>query len=309
MARKKKQTTQTIRTRRPARTVDGSFRRNNVVVSRSQKEIVARQRSVTQRQIEKKLSNKKKAKRRKAIAGLLVMVLALFMYRSTIKTIQINSNASSKISPAQQSNYEKSLRSIYRANTIMGQSWLANESAIEKDFLNEYPEVERVSIGARSLLGATAEADVRFRSPVFTWQDASGVEQFVDKYGVLFSKNLDPSVNADTLIHIDDKSGAVLKAGTSVLTNDLIAFVGQLHSSVAKIFGGEKKIASVTIPKSTREVQIQVSGVPYSIKFNSFRDINVQMGELSDLLRHLSSQDVTPQEYIDVRVEHKAFYK
>jgi len=309
MARKKKQTTESVRSRRPARTLDGSFRRNNVVISRSQKEVAARQRSVTQRQVEKKHIRQKRQQRHKVMLAACVIIVGLFLYQSTIRSVAIASNASTKLSDEQQVSYELSLRQIYRSHTVAGQSWSSDSNAVKQDFLDMYPEVEWVSLKTHTPFSSTLKADIRFRSPVFTWKDASGVRQYVDQNGVLFSKNMDSNINTESLIQIEDKSGVVLKAGSPVLTNNLIAFVGQLHTVVPQIFGNDVKISNVIIPKSTREVQLKVSGKPYVIKFNSFRDIEGQVGELKGLLKYLDSQKIVPQQYIDLRVEHKAFYK
>lgn len=309
MARKKKQTTETVRSRRPSRTLDSSFRRNNVVVSRSQKEVVARQRSVTQRQVEKKHTRKKRQKRQNLIFVACVVVTGLFLYLSTIKGVTIESNASTKLAQQQRLSYELSLQKIYRSSTLAGLSWTADSMAVANKFLATYPEVERISLKTRTPFSGKLRGDVRFRSPVFTWNDASGVQQYVDQNGVLFSKNMDATVNTESLIQIDDKSGVVLKAGSSVLTDNLITSVGQLHTIVPQIFGENAKITDVIIPKSTREVQLRVSGVPYVIKFNSFRDIDGQVGELKELLAYLNTQKIVPLEYVDLRVAHKAFYR
>lgn len=309
MARKKKQTTESIRTRRPARTVDSSFRRNNVVVSRAQKEVAARQRSVTQRQIEKKHLQQQRLRRHRMIVVVAILLMATFFYRSTISSVTIASANSSTLPADQRAVYETALQRMYREHTIAGQSWLVNAPETKQEFLATYPEVERVSFSSRTPLSTALKADVRFRAPVFTWKDASGTQQFVDQHGVLFSKNMNTAVNTESLIQIEDQSGVVLQAGTSVLTDNLIAFVGQLHSTVPQLFGKDAKITGVIIPKSTREVQIRVSGIPYIVKFNSFRDIEQQVGELKGLLAHLTAQKVTPAKYIDLRVEHKAFYQ
>ena len=309
MARKNKQPTQNIRSRRPSRTVDSSFRRNNVVVSRAQKEVAARQRSVTQRQIEKKHEKRVQSRRYKIGIIILISVAIVFFFRSSITGVALTSNASNTVAEDQQTAYEASILKIYKKHTIASQSWMADTTAISNEFTTQHPEVERLSLAMQTPLSTVMKADIRFRSPVFTYKDASGVQQFVDKNGVLFYKNMDAAVNTGSLIQIEDQSGVVLKAGTSVITNDVITFVGQLHTIVPKTFGAKKKITGVIIPRSTREVQIKVSDTPYVVKFNSFRDINQQVGELTQLLAFLANQKITPQQYIDLRVEHKAFYK
>lgn len=308
MSKHKKQTDLT-RSRRPSATVNESFRRNNVVVSKSQREVAQRQQSVTQRQLDLKRSLTRKRARNKFIAVTAAALLILLFFRMSADSVSLDSNASSRLKAEQTTTYKAAVLEGYRANTLFGQTWLLDNKAFSKDITDKYPEVEHVDITTLAPLKRDIQADIRFRKPVFIWRDASQTDQFVDKNGVLFSKNLDPSVNVKKLIRIEDQSGVVLEEGSSVLTEQLIQFVGQLHSKVPQLYGAGNSITRVIIPRSTREVQIQVSNQPYLIKLSSVRNIDEEVGELRDLLAFLKQGNITPAAYIDVRVPHKAFYK
>lgn len=306
----KKQPVKTsARARHPSRTVNESFRRNNVVISTRQKEIAQRQQSVSQRQAEhKKLISKRRRKARVTMVVALVVLISL-VQRMNISGVAIASNASSRLNQQQSQIYEESIASKVGGYTLLKQSWLLDTDALADDVIKSNPEIERITFSTSSPLSTTLKADIRFRKAVFTWRDASNTDQFVDSGGVLFAKNLDPSVNVAKLIRIEDQSGTVLETGTSVLTASIIAFIGQMHSKVTTLYGGKVSISRVVIPKSTREVQIQVASTPYLIKFNSTRNLNDQVGELQSLLVHLNTNKIIPATYIDLRVAHKAFYK
>jgi hypothetical protein len=308
--KKKNQTTQqSVRVRRPNQTLNESFRRNNVVVSRRQKEIAKHQQSVTQRQLEKKRETASRKTRMRLIALAIFVVIAFLAMRSSITSVALGSNASTKLSASQQQDYENSILVRYKTHTLFGQAWLLDTDALSKDILTTYPEIEHVTFSTNTPLTKNLKAEIRFRRPVFTWKDVGGENQFVDKNGVLFSKNLDPSVSVAKLINIEDQSGVVLAAGSSVITSNLVQFVGTLHSKLGGVYGANVKVERVIIPKSTREVQIQISATPYVIKFNSTRNLEEQVGELQSLLAFLKANNITPSAYIDLRVPHKAFYK
>lgn len=300
--------TASSRPRKPAGTLSESFRRNNVVLSRRQQEIAQRQQSVSQRQAEKKQRLVRRRLKVRIICLLVAALVTFALYRSSISNVAVVSNASTRLQKEQALVYEGAVLQAYQANTILGQPGLADSGAAAEALKNEYPEIERISFSTRPF-SPVLKTDIRFRKPVFTWHDASGEQQFVDQNGVLFSKNLDPAANTDKLIAIEDQSGVVLEAGSSVLTENLIQFVGQLHGKVPALYGPNSRVERVIIPRSTREVQLQVSGLPYRIKFNSARDLEQQVGELGTLLKYLSANNITPSEYIDLRVEHKAFYR
>lgn len=298
----------TIRTRRPAGTLNESFRRNNVVLSRRQQEVAQHQQSVSQRQAERKRQQKWRRTRNKAIIVFLAILAGAGLYQSSVMQVEVVSNASTRLSEQQAQEYSASFLTKFNENSLFNQAWLVDAEAAKAAMLAAYPEIERINLSS-SLFSKTAKADIRFREPVFTWKDASGTPQFVDQHGVLFSKNLNPAVNADKLIAIEDQSGVVLEAGSSVLTEQLVQFVGQLYSKVPSLYGEGSRVEQVIIPKSTREVHLKVKDVPYIIKFNSTRNIDEQVGELNTLLSHLRASNITPAQYIDLRVAHKAFYK
>lgn len=300
---------QSVRSRQPQGSLTETFRRNNVVISRRQKEIAERQKSVTQRQVEKKKLAVAKRRKIKVIAVVVVIALGIFGYKSTVNGVTLTSNASTKLTSSQREMYQNAILKDFRAHTLFGQFWLADTAAVRTEVVKAYPEIKAVSFENSAPFSSTLAASVRFRTPVFTWKDASGVDQFVDQDGVLFAKNLDPSVSPEKLIKIEDQSGVVLAEGSSVLTENLVQFVGLLHSKLPSVYGADSSVERVIIPKSTREVHVQMKGSLYIIKLSSTRTIDEQIGELQTLLAYLKANTINPNSYIDLRVPHKAFYK
>lgn len=306
---KKSQSFSSARNRQPARASNESFRRNAVVISNSQKEVAARQQSVTQRQIELKKKVARHQKRLRLGVMVVLALVALLGWRMGLSTVSLDSNASTRLSTEQKTLYEATILNSYKSHAIAGQWWLADTDGLQADLLRQFPEIERISFSSNAPLGTSLKADVRFRKAVFSWRDASHTEQLVDKNGVLFSKNLDPSVHTSKLIKIEDQSGVILESGSPVLTASLVELIGSLYSKVPLLYGKDAKASRVIIPTSTREVQIQVAGQPYLLKFSSTRELDQQIGELNSLLAFLKNKNITPSQYIDIRLEHKAFYK
>lgn len=180
-----------------------------------------------------------------------------------------------------------------------------DETAIRSDVRSQYPEIDWIDISSTIPFSSKLKTNIRFRKPVFTWKDVSNVDMFVDSNGVLFAKNFDPTVKVPSLIKIEDQSGVSLDAGTSVLTAKVIEFVGQLHTQIPPLYGPGAKVTRVIIPRSTREVQIQVTDKKYFIKLNSTRSLEEQIGELGSLLQFFKQGGVEPAEYIDSGLQTK----
>lgn len=305
---KKEQTISSVRQRRQVQSSGQSFRRNAVVISRTQKEVAARQQSVTQRQIEQKRLAGQRKTRNRIILVIFAVAVVLSLHKMNLSSVVIDSNASTKLGTEQKLMYENTVLQTYRAHTVAGQWWLADTDALSTALLKQYPEIEHVTFASSAPLSSVLKTDIRFRKAVFSWKDASGSRQYVDKNGVLFQKNLDPSVNSTKLIEIEDQSGLVIDSGEAALSESAVQFIGQLHSTLPPLFEGNA-ISKVVIPLSTREVQVQPKNINYFIKFNTSRKVEDQIKELASLLAYLKSKNITPSMYIDIRLEHKAYFK
>lgn len=294
--------------RQSATRLDTSFRRNTVVTSRSERELAAHQQSVTQRQLDHKRSQRRRQFRHRLIlAGLLALVF-LFYWQQRVSSLQVVVKRPYRLESQDLTKYQNSAESLYKQHTIASQAWLLDKTALARAIQKQHPEVAGVDISSGQPWQAAVRVNLVFRRPVFIWRDVSKKDQFIDSRGVLFDKNYDRTIDTKKLVRIEDESGVVLEAGNSVLTANLISFVGQLHSQLPAVFDG-KSVSRVIVPRSTREVQIQISGKPYLIKFNSSRDLAVQVGELTTLLAFLKRESVVPASYIDLRVADKVFYK
>lgn len=303
-----KQATKASRPRQSHRTVGGDFRRNNFVISSSQRELASRQQSVTQRQLDRKKSIARHRVRVQIAIAVAVVAILLTFIRMSPTDININSNASSKMSDEQRTTYINAIQRLYNDHTLLRQYWLLDHQLFNQDLLQQYPEIEHISLSTSVPFSSMLTADIRFRKAVFMWHDASGATQYVDSNGVLFTKNLDASIDTSKLVVIEDQSGSVSEPGKFVLTKNAVKQIGQAHTVLPQLFSG-KSIAKAIIPKATREVQIQIEGVPYVIKFSTERSLDEQVGELRVLLNYMKQQSIVPSIYIDLRVPNKAFYK
>lgn len=305
----KKNKKQTNRSRQPLSRIDESFRRNSIVVSRGQREVRAHQQTVTQRQHTLKQQQRHQRRRIRIVFIGIVVLLVLFVLRMQISGVGITSDPPFRLTPSQKNHYSQIIEEQVNAHTLLRQSWLLDSQKLSKNVIAEHPEIQSIDFVSHAPFGSTLEAHITFRKAVFVWVDGANVTQFVDKDGVLFTSNLDGSLSVAKLVHIEDQSGVVLRPGASVLTGNLVQFVGKIHTQILAAYGAGSQIQRIIIPRSTREVDVQVAGAPYLVRFSSQRSIEEQVGDLKILLTFLQQQNITPASYIDLRLPHKAFYK
>lgn len=171
---------------------------------------------------------------------------------------------------------------------------------LNDQIIRQHPEVKQVTI--HGLSPGIFDVSVEFRQPLLSWR-SGGKQLYVDSQGVAFEKNL----FASPAVTVDDQSGIKLDNTNLVASGRFISFLGQLVSQVNA--GGVDDVSKVIIPTgTTREVDIVLKNRTYPIKTHIDRDPRVQAHDVVAAVRYIEGRGVKP-EYIDARVEGKAFYR
>jgi hypothetical protein len=105
---------------------------------------------------------------------------------------------------------------------------------------------------------------------------------------------------------VEDKSGLDIKPGSQALPANTVQFIDQVVSIL-----DAAKIArqSLVLPAASSELDAYISGKPYFVKFNLQGDAKLQAGTFLATKERLEQDRVTPSQYIDVRVNERAYYK
>jgi len=296
--------------RRPPTAVDGSFRRNNAALSSSQREQRARQQAQSQRQLS--LQNRIEKHRRRFRLYLFVVlgVVLLLGFRLMIGEVNVASNTT--IPDAKKASYEAFIQKTMLENAVLRQIWLVDNQALAGEVRKEFGEIREISVGQTALLRSDLTATLEFREPVCVWRDASKETRFLDAEGVLFDVNY-TEINSKELPVIEDESGLVFDAGATVISKNTKEFIGSLPEAMnSGLLEGIKQAGSfkkISIPNTIRELHVYPKNASYYIKFDTSRGVGGQVEELRTLLSYLKKKNIAPKQYVDVRLEGKAFYK
>lgn len=176
--------------------------------------------------------------------------------------------------------------------------------ALDVDDLTNYlhlerPEVLSVESVSSESIGSTT-VTLSMRHPLAGWTIA-GNDYFVDSYGVAFERNY----YASPSLKIVDNSGITPEQGTTVASNNFLSFVGRV---VALSKDNGYTVEQAIIPSgTTRQLEIQISGVKPHIIFSIDRAAGEQVEDMARSLKYLSDRGLSPAK-VDVRVSGKAFY-
>ena len=104
-----------------------------------------------------------------------------------------------------------------------------------------------------------------------------------------------------------DQSGLGLSLNHQALSTANISFI---QAVLAQLRAKHLPIADMTLPTATSELDVQLAGQPYYVKFNlQSTKPREQAGTLLATINQLQRQGVTPAHYVDVRVEGRAYYQ
>ncbi|HSX47213.1 MAG TPA: hypothetical protein VLF63_00420 [Patescibacteria group bacterium] len=103
-----------------------------------------------------------------------------------------------------------------------------------------------------------------------------------------------------------DKSSLNYEVNKQIFPNSDVVFILAIYKEFKE---KGATISSLTLPATSRELDVGLLNTPYFIKFNlDNNDALQQVGTYFALIDHLKSQNITPSKYIDVRLDGRAYY-
>lgn len=108
------------------------------------------------------------------------------------------------------------------------------------------------------------------------------------------------------LPEVQDQSQISVKLGDIVIPSTSVSYITEV---IRQLRAKNIETTSLTLLETPSELKLHIKGEGYSIKFNTKGDARVAVGSFLALKSHLDSQQKKPSEYIDVRIENRAYYK
>jgi len=172
----------------------------------------------------------------------------------------------------------------------------------------QYPELDNVTI-TLPLMGHRPIYYLRAASPAFVLQAVNGTYVLDSNGKALLTKDAASPTTVASLPIIADQTGLHAQLGKQAISSQEAQFI----SSVVSILAARQvAIDSLTLPAgAAQELDVRVAGKPYVIKFDMHdtQRARQQAGTYLATANNLSAQNVTPGQYIDVRVPGRAYYQ
>ena len=173
----------------------------------------------------------------------------------------------------------------------------------------QFPEVAAVRVDL-PLVGSRPRVHIEIAEPALILKGAEGTfgasaRLVVDSKGTVIGPSADfPSVKDLPLI--SDETGFETVVGRSVLSRSDIDFITTV---IAQARAAKVPIASLALPKLAQELDLRTTDRKYFVKFYLGGDALTQSGQFLAARQKFDSTKKQPNQYLDVRISGKIFFR
>ncbi len=246
-------------------------------------------------------------------SGVLVITVAIIVCAISIVTLSTKprvvlldasgSQAFHATSEYQQAASDYLSTSIWNKNKVT-----VNTGAASTDLQKRYPELASVTI-ALPLIGHRPVYYLRANAPAFVLQSVNGTYVLDASGKALLEKDATASTVSGNLPVIVDQTGLHVQLGDQAISSENTQFI---RTVVATLASQQLKVTSLVLPTgAAQELDVQIDGKPYVVKFNMHdsKTARQQAGTYLATAKDLAGDNITPSQYIDVRVLGRAYYQ
>ena len=266
------------------------------------------------RQISRKQTNKSDQNymqfwlQRSGLAVLLIVSIVSVIYAlnlsSNARIIFLKSSGSSFVHD--QATYQTAADTILSKSIWNHNKLTVNTTDISRQMLNQFSELSSVNI-VLPLLAHRPVIYLTPSQPSLIIIGANGTFLLDTNGKALLAITDIISIAGLKLPILTDQSGLKLAINHRALSSSDIAFI---QIVIAQLAAKQVVITGLTLPVASREIDAGIAGKSYFVKFNLQNgNALLQSGTFLATQSHLSSKNITPAHYIDVRVPGRAYYQ
>jgi hypothetical protein len=190
-------------------------------------------------------------------------------------------------------------------SSVMNKSKLTFDSnSVTEGLQKQFPEVANAIITI-PLIGHRPVVHIAVSSPAFILGSSSGA-YYVSSDGKPLVRVSEVANPLSNMIIVTDETNLPVTIGKQILPIDTVSFITAV---IKQLQATNTPVQSVTLPLEANELQVRIVDEPYAVRYNTLGDPRVETGTFLAVRKRLEGSGEKPKEYIDVRVEARAYYK
>lgn len=200
--------------------------------------------------------------------------------------------------------YQDALGSLLDKSLFNRNKLTINTDDRAQEIVAQYPELADAAISL-PLVGRRPVIQLTPARPILELETNNGAV-LLDSNGRAIIRARDAMSSERNVSRVTDETGIPAEVGKIALPREHVAFISEVIKQLE-----DKKISidSALLPSISNELHIKIAGKPYTGKFNLQGDARQQAGVFLATKQRLENDKSEPSEYIDVRVEDKAYVR
>lgn len=247
-------------------------------------------------------------RQRFGLGALLISAILCAVYITTLTTNpRVEVISQSGESSLQDLNIYKSAAQQLLAESVTNQNKITiSTTSLSNKMLAKFPELNQVQVSL-PLLNHRVQLGLIPAEPILLLATSSG-SYALDSRGIALATGSRLADFSDLQLPlVTDDSNLELALRKQALTADNATFIAGI---AAYLKAQNLTIVAMTLPAGSNELHVRLADQPYYVKFNlANNNSRQQAGTLIAVYDRLKAQAITPGEYIDVRVDGRAYYR
>jgi len=183
-----------------------------------------------------------------------------------------------------------------------------NIGSISQELEQQFPELANAAI-TLPLLGRQPTIYIAPEIPTLLLSKSSGSLLVIGESGRALAAATGQQLTKNKnlgLPTVADQSNLIIQPGQQALSSNDVEFIRLV---VQQLQAQHLVLSSLVLPAAARELDVHFTNVGYMAKFNLQNEVKQQIGSFNAVRNYLAGQHINAQQYIDVRVEGRAYYQ
>lgn len=237
-----------------------------------------------------------------------VIIVVSLMYATTLNTnpkILVGRPRGASVLLRSQTEYGRQISQLLSASVFNRNKLTMSTDKIASQIQQKFPEIQTATvslpiIGRRPIIGLDpAEPTIILNTKSTNYIIGSDGRVLINLSNVAKKE-------AISLPIVQDDSGLQPEQGRPALPKANVDFITTV---LTQLRDKQISVERMDLPAVANELRVTPKGEKYYVKFNLGSDPRQQAGTYLAVRDKLSSNHITPAEYIDVRVDERAYYK
>lgn len=239
------------------------------------------------------------------IIGALVVCIVYSLGLSTNAKVIVPMSSPSSVFLRSPAVYEDAVHKLLASSFLNSNKITIDSGAVARSMEQQFPELGQVSL-TLPLIGHRPLVYIEPIPPALTLIGKNGIFVVDQRGRTVIEADKVAKLTALQLPIVTDQSGLAVKVGQGVLSQSDVAFV---QTVVGQLKAQKISLQSLVLPPQAAELDLRVSGQPYLVKLNLQSDARQQVGAFLAVKKQLEGSGQIPGQYIDVRVDGRAYYQ